>query len=120
MVTFLRSITTGSGILFGAQTNTVELHGTRALSRKWAGSVLLGYARNANLQNAKPTRPLLGQYAGLTIDRTLSSYAMLFFGFNLQSQNRGGPCLTAGCSAGLTRGQVIGGIDFSFRPIHIR
>lgn len=122
MLTFLRSITAGSGVLLGAQTNTIELSVSRTLSRNWAGSASLGYARNANLENAsgEKSEPLLGGYAGLMIARRLSSGASLFFSYNLQRQNLGGPCLIAGCSPGLRRDQIMGGIDLDLRPIHIR
>jgi hypothetical protein len=118
--TFLRSITAGSGVVIGAQTNMVELLGTRILSRNWSGSAQLGYARNAYLQNVNGeiNKPLLGGFAGLTISRTLSSLASLFFSYNLQDQNPGSPCLN--CVAGLHRYQVIGGIDLRLRPIEIR
>jgi hypothetical protein len=118
----LRSITAGSGVLVGAQTNTIELLGTRTLSRKWTGSAQLGYARNAYLQNVngqKP-KPLLGGFAGLTISRTLSSFASVFFSYNLQDQNPGVRCLVASCIAGLHRYQIIGGLDLRLRPIEIR
>jgi hypothetical protein len=120
--TFLRSITAGSGVLVGAQTNTIELVGTRTLSRKWTASAQLGYARNAYLQNVngQKNKPLLGGFAGLTISRTLSSFASLFFGYNLQDQTRGDTCLVASCIAGLHRYQIIGGMDLRLRPIDIR
>lgn len=120
--TFLRSITAGSGVLVGAQTNTVELLGTRTLSRKWTGSAQLGYARNAYLQsvNGRKTKPLLGGFAGLTVSRTLSSFASVFFSYNLQDQNPGDPCLVASCISGLHRYQIIGGMDLKLSPIKIR
>jgi len=122
MLTFLRSITAGSGVLVGAQTNTIELSEALTLSRNWTGSASLGYARNANLENAngQKSKPLLGGYAGLMIARRLSSGASLFFSYNLQRQNLGGPCLMGGCSAGPRRDQIIGGIDLDLHPIHIR
>jgi hypothetical protein len=117
--TFLRSITAGSGVLLGAQTNTIELVGTRTLSRKWTGSAQFGYARNAYLQKVHGQREkaLLGGFAGLTISRTLGPLASLFLTYNLQQQDAGNACLT--CATSLHHYQIFGGIDLRLRPIEI-
>jgi hypothetical protein len=122
-LSYLRGTTEGSGVLLGAQSHVIEMTANRQFSRRWSGSVDLGYARNSSLQQL--TRGLTaGSFdtwrTGFQLSRPLGRSMSLFFAyfFNRQSGNTA-PCAQVNCGASSARHQFELGFDWQFRPIEI-
>lgn len=80
--------TSGSGLLFGAQTDYFAMSAGWRLTRNWSWSVGPGYARNARLQSTTMGTPFSfnSAYASTGLNRRLGRYADLFFHYSLQQQ----------------------------------
>lgn len=103
-LSYFHAMTAGSGVIFGSNSDRVELRLGRQLTRMWAGSFQTGYAFNKSLQqlNATPFERLFHTWhAGIYLSRTISRQANLYFTYDLTGQSANNP---TGC-VGLTCGQ---------------
>jgi len=113
---YYHTVTAGSGVLLGANTDAVQLGLSRVLWRFWNASTQAGYARN--------TAPagLTGTYgyitAGASMSRRINSQASASFFYNAQHQNTDGGCSANAC--GVMRNTFGVGLQWSFRPIRLQ
>lgn len=122
-LSYLHGITGGSGLLFGAQTDEVDVAADRQLSRMWSGTVGFGYAHNKALQQtAMGSNPLTFQSwnASAGLGRTLGRRMKVVFTYNMQRQATDtGVCITGTCSSVFLRHQLGIGLDWTSRQYTI-
>jgi hypothetical protein len=122
---YLRSVTGGSGVLLGAQTNQVESNWARPLSRVWAGSLSFGYARNTGIQRLSGFQNLNdlrfnSWYASVRVSRPWGRRTRMNFNYQLLYQNTNSSiCIANDCGRITVRHSFGVGFDFNFRPIPI-
>jgi hypothetical protein len=115
-------LTSGSGVLVGAQTDQVTGTAGRDLTRTWQGSISLGYASNRSLAQTTPNTGegrFSNWYGAVRFSRHLRPGTDLFlaYGARLQGTN------TALCAGGPTCGtnsishEISLGFNWGLRPI---
>lgn len=115
---YSHSLTGGSGVLSGAETDLFSGHAGRKLGN-WQTSSGIGYSRNRALQQtAGSTFVSQGWFAGAGLTRQFVRFGSLSIGYNASRQtNLSTVCpLTACVSPGLTQTVSIG-YSWGFRPI---
>lgn len=115
--------TNGSGILFGAETDTLSGTVGVRLSRTWSTSINPGYTRNTRLRQTtvgNASASFDSVYAGFSLQRALGPYMDMSFRYNLQDQRSSvtGP---SGIGSGSTFVRHLFGFGFNWhtRPIEI-
>jgi hypothetical protein len=139
-LTYLRFLTSGSGLFAGAQSDILRLSATRPLSRVWSAFVDIGYSRNTRVQPlseqqlSECSSPQLAQNTCPANDAVVYSYG--FVGGGLQrafGRNFHGYvsyqfnelafdhsfCGTGACSRISNRSVATFGLDWTPRPIRI-
>ncbi|WP_026442105.1 hypothetical protein [Pseudacidobacterium ailaaui] len=111
----IRSLTGGSGVLFGAYTNSVQGGLDYGFWRNWDANMIFGYARNTAIISAQRYD---AQYLGVTATRHAGRNRDIFFSYNLQNQTSSG-CAATTCAVSGIR-HVFGiGFVWSHDPIGI-
>jgi len=115
---YLHSLSGGSGVFAGSNTDQVTLSAARPLSRNLFGAITGGYARNASLQSvfAGTTNQTIGAwFAGAGISRNLgrTMQARLSYDFRQQNSTQGA-CVGTVCSPVLVRHTI--SLTFGWRP----
>jgi len=118
---YYHTVTAGSGVLLGANTNAVQSGLARALWRVWNASTQLAYARNTPLSGSTGTYST-GTYsyinAGASMSRRINSQASGSFSFNAQHQAYGeSGCSANGCA--VMRYSFGVGLQWNFHPIQL-
>jgi hypothetical protein len=132
---FMRNSTGGSGVLFGAKTDVVQLALDRQISRSFNGTLEVGHAFNQSLgrtvqagQSAGSTQSSrTGQRskfetweAGVTLSRRLRENTRLFMNYHLELQSAIIPaCFVSNCGETVLRHLGGIGINWSTRPIKL-
>lgn len=114
-ISYFTGATAGAGVLYGANTSSVQFSFSREFSRNWSGSTTVGYTRNSDLTNS--SRLYQGVFFSGNLHWAFQRSAGIGFNYNYQHQ------LSDNC-VGLACGDVnrnIAGIsfDWSFRPINL-
>jgi hypothetical protein len=114
---YFREITSGSGVILGAETNGLTATISRSLTRNWVGSLNGGYARNTSLT---PTQNSNFGYSfvGVNLGRPLGRHLHFDLNYQHQQQKSPGGCLVATC--GLNMGRNIGSIGLEWHPLGAR
>lgn len=112
----IRTLTAGSGVLFGATTNSVQGSVMRRAGRTGNISGRFGYARNAGIQTAETYDTEL---VGATYTHSLSATVGAFVSYNLQRQTAAG-CLPTGCNATGSQQTFGAGLSWTARPMGVR
>jgi len=114
---YSRSSTNGSGVLFGAVTDTVETTYSRQLSRKWTTSFNGGYARNESI-----TQQIAGTggfrfhtwHVGANAGRDLGRSLRMTMAYTYQNQDQTSCFVLAACSVGNGGGRHVINIGFQW------
>ena len=88
-VSFARTLTNGSGVLFGAESDVVRAELYNSFTRNWSGSLSLGYARNQALSQlpAAAAGIKYQAYVGsASINRQLGKTISMFISYSVQRQ----------------------------------
>jgi len=115
-LTYSHSITSGSGVLLGATTDSLEGTLTRQLFRNWTTSWGAGYARNESLRQLTggPSTSLFKTWrANATIGRSLGRSLQMNASYSFQSQDQALCGGGLGCMPGSQR--HVFGVMFSWR-----
>jgi len=123
-ISYTRYLASGSGVLNGAQSHSVQMTVGRQLSRMWSGSLDAGFARNTALQGTttRTNAAFNTWYGGFNLGRPLGRYTNLNFNYYLQRQTGTDPssCITGGvCSTSLLRHHFGVGVNFHSRPYRL-
>ena len=115
---FARGLTGGSGVLFGATSNTFSGSLHHQFTRFWTGSVNGGYAFNKSLVPVgTATASFNTWFIGANIGRQLGRHASVGFNYGLQKQYNAVVCPVASC--GVTGFQQTFGmtVNWHLRPV---
>ncbi|MBZ5699372.1 MAG: hypothetical protein LAN18_12600 [Acidobacteriia bacterium] len=113
---FARGLTNGSGVLFGALSNTFRGSLHHQFTRFWSGSVNGGYAFNRNLVPVgTATASFNTWFIGANLVRQLGRHAWISFNYGLLKQYNPVVCPVASC--GVTGFQQTGGMTVNW---HLR
>ncbi len=97
-LTFLRGLTSGSGVFAGAESYVATLEAHRQFTRYWTGSVTGGYAINNSLAPARsPTFRFDNWFAGASIGRQLGHHFQISLNYGAQRQNSPASCPVTSC-----------------------
>ena len=113
---FMRGLTNGSGVLYGATSYTVSGSLHHQFTRFWSGSVNGGYAFNRSLAPVgTPTVSFNTWFIGANIGRQLGRHASISFNYGLLKQYNAVVCPVTSC--GGTGFQQTGGMTVNW---HLR
>jgi hypothetical protein len=122
-LSFTHGVTSGSGILTGANTDAINAHWSRPLTRVWSASASFGYAKSRQLV-AVPglTSPSYNAWvpaAGL--ERPWGRNASLSFGYQGQIQGSNvALCSTPNCGTTYTTHQILLSVQWHAAPQVLR
>jgi len=112
---YFRGITSGSGVMPGAGTDTVTLALSRSYHRLGYG-ITSGYARNRSLDT--PLR-VETEFAGFNVSHPVGRTFSLYASYSMQHQKNAAFCSIAVCDQG-TLTHVFGlGVTFNPKPIQV-
>jgi len=99
-VAFVRGLTGGSGVYFGARSNTLNGSLRHQFTRFWSASVNGGHAYNTNLAPAGVATFSFNTWLlGANVERQLGRHAQVGFNYGLVKQNNPAVCPVASCGA---------------------
>jgi hypothetical protein len=121
-LSYYRTITGGSGVFLGAQSDVISVNLARELTRTWSMGMDFGYAHNSSLRElntgGKASATFNSYRAGVSFSRPVGRYASLSLGYNLNYQNQGA-CATTVCNGRVLRHAFSLGFDWQFHPISL-
>jgi hypothetical protein len=115
------SVTGGSGLLTGAQTDLLSGYLNRAFNSDWEGSFWTGYSRNHVLEQTMPsagnTAPR-AWYATAQLKRRFVRYGTLFVAYSASGQSSlSSLCTLSACRVSSLTSTVSLGYNWGLRPI---
>jgi hypothetical protein len=112
------SLTGGSGILPGAESDVFSGHATRGLEN-WQVSVSTGYSMNRALQQTSSNvLTAKGWFAGTEVSRRFTNFGSFFVSYNISRQSGlGAVCSLAACNVNSVTQTVGVGYNWGLRPI---
>jgi hypothetical protein len=117
-----RSVTSGSGIFAGANSDLAELSLGRQILRSWQASFNLGYTRLTQIQEISllvPGNSYQFGFAGVAISRRLGPFRVLAsYQFNDESSDTSFCTVSKNCNLSQRHTALIG-ITWHTRPIHL-
>jgi hypothetical protein len=116
-LTYTRGITGGSGVFYGASSDTFTAAAHRQFSRFWTGTVNGGYAFNRSLVPAGGTTSNFDNwFVGGNVNRQLGRHALLGLNYGVTKQDNPAACPVANC--GITGFQQTFGatVNWHLRP----
>jgi hypothetical protein len=115
---YSHSLSDGSGVLAGAETDMVSGYLSRGFGN-WQGSTNVGYSRNRALQQMSVSAIApQSWFAGAQMSRRFVSFGSLFFSYNVSRQSSlTAVCLLPACGANSLTQTVSLGYNWGFRPI---
>ncbi|MBZ5567610.1 MAG: hypothetical protein LAN64_07130 [Acidobacteriia bacterium] len=113
---WMRSVSAGSGVLPGAQTNSVTFRAGRRIASAWNVLVTGGYAHNTGLGTQQSFET---EYAGVGVNRRFGRYLGMYFNYNLQHQKGSAACTAQGCGIAFQQHVFSIGFNWTSRPIGI-
>ncbi|PYU72798.1 MAG: hypothetical protein DMG49_07195 [Acidobacteria bacterium] len=115
------SISGGSGVFAGANTNQLQFSLGRQLSREWAASLNVGYSRNASVVSPASSQVYNSWYAGGGLSRPFGRNADFTIGYTSQFQaSNQAVCAAGTCSTNFTLQQITLGFRWHTRPFVLR
>jgi hypothetical protein len=111
----IRNLTGGSGVLFGAYTNSVQGGLSYGLLRNWDSNLTFGYSRNTAINS--PLR-YDTQFIGASATRHVGRNRDIFFSYNLQNQTSSG-CAQSTCAVNGVRHVFGVGLSWGHQPVGI-
>ena len=97
-INFVRGLNSGSGVFFGATSDTVSGSAHYQFSRNWVGSINGGSSLNYNLAPAGTTAThFYNWFAGANVSRQLGQHAGINFSYGALEQNNPSGCTLALC-----------------------
>ncbi len=120
---FYRGLTAGSGVLAGAETDSLTGSLSRQLGRAWFGSLTFGYYHNSGLPQPQPgvQNQSFNYFSGsANLSRRLGRYTRLSLFYAYQTQNVSQPSTTGHGSGETVLRNVFGvTLNFTYRPMGI-
>lgn len=118
-ISFARATNSGSGVVYGALTNTVVGSVQKQLSRNWQGALTASYSKSTALaQVVGYDENFAGTYGGGQISRRLGRTLSAYFSYTAVTQNVNNPGVTATAFSGLSQ-VFAAGITYSPGAIHL-
>ena len=111
---YARSVNSGSGVQFGANSDIVTGGFSRPFLRRWLTNTTVSYSRNSGLI-AGGTYSTFSANSG--VQRRLGMYSGVFAGYSFQRQ--AGLLLCSSCGDQTLRHIMTVGFDWGFRPIRL-
>ena len=118
--TYSHSVTGGSGVLAGAETNVVSGSVSGQVTRKVQVLWNAGYSRNDGFAVGSASAAQIYNYwfTGVNLSRTFGRSVDMFMNYEFQYQdNSTNGCVGTACSTGVTRNQVALGMKLHKQPI---
>jgi hypothetical protein len=123
-LSYNHTLTNGSGVLAGADTDQVSVQLSRQMARRWQGNVDFGYARNGIIGNlAAPGRSQIynSWYGTAGINHLVGRTTNFNLGYTVQHQDSNQAfCATTACGTSFLQHQISLGIQWHSRPFVIR
>jgi len=114
------SVTGGSGLLAGAETDLFSGYLNHAFNRDWDATVSTGYSRNHALQQTMPTSGSASPqawYATTRVSRHFVRYGSLFIAYNASGQSSlASICTLPGCRVSSLSSALSIGYNWGLRP----
>lgn len=117
--TYSHGINGGSGVLAGAQSDSVGMTASRQLTRRWAMTAFGGYAHTSQLRvfTLTAVRPTYdSQFGGVTFYRNVGRDRNLTLGYTMTHQNAATPDCVGACQGGQFRHAFEIGFEWRPRP----
>lgn len=114
LLTYVRGVTSGAGVIIGAETNVATVTVSRTLSRYWLGILNAGYAQNQPLVGAGQ---FTDWFAGANLIAPMGRHFRAVLNYSYLQQTNTGVCIVANC--GLTMGRNIGNVRLEWHPLGI-
>jgi hypothetical protein len=115
---YTHSLSGGSGVLAGAETDMFSGHLGRTFG-SWQGGLTAGYSRNHSLRQTSIDSVMpQGWFAGAQMSRQFVSFGSLFVSYNVSRQSGlAAVCSVPGCATNQVTQTVSVGYNWGFRPI---
>jgi hypothetical protein len=115
------SVSGGSGVLAGAETDLLSGFLNHPFKRDWAGSISTGYSRNRALQqttpNANTTAPQ-SWFATAQLSRQFARYGSLYIAYSASGQSSlASICTLPACGGSALNSTISIGYNWGLRPI---
>jgi hypothetical protein len=115
---FVRGLTGGSGVFFGAKSNTFNGSYHHQFTRVWSASVNGGYAFNTSLAPTGASTSSFNTWLlGANLGRQLGRHAQVGFNYGLLKQDNPAVCLVASC--GVTDFQQLFGMTVNWHLLPV-
>jgi hypothetical protein len=116
--TFVRGLSTGSGVFLGATSNAFSGSAHYQLTRHWSGFINGGYALNNSLPTAgASTIRFDNWFVGANLGRQIGTHAQVNFNYGALEQKNPPNCPPAVCG-GVGLQQIVGmSVNWHLRPI---
>jgi hypothetical protein len=115
------SVTGGSGLLTGAQTDLFSGYLNHTFNRDWEGAISAGYSRNHALQQTMPNANGISPqawYATARVSRQFVRYGSLFIVYSASGQSSlASICTLPACRVSTLSSTVSMGYNWGLRPI---
>jgi hypothetical protein len=110
-VSYFHGLSSGGGVLIGAEVDQVTVSGTHQISRLWSANANFGFSRNRALNSADALTLGFGNYdsyfAGGGLTRPIGRYANIAVSYTAYIERANGAvCTGPGCVAGSTSNQT--------------
>jgi hypothetical protein len=121
-VSYSHGVTGGSGILVGANTDSVSLSASHPIGRYSSISGSFGVSENSTLAQASgPASSYTSEYVNVGFNRGLGRQASIFANYSFIHQTtNAGSCVTVACGPAFTRNQIFVGFSWNMRPVALR
>jgi hypothetical protein len=120
-ISYSHSVTGGSGLLTGAQTDLFSGNLNQAFNRDWEMSIFAGYSRNHALRQTMPSASNISPqawYATALVKRHFVRYGSLFFAYSASGQSSlASICTLPACRVNSLTSTVSIGYNWGLRPI---
>jgi hypothetical protein len=118
-INYARATNGGSGVVYGALTNTVAGSLRQQFSRNWQGALTASYSRSTALANiAGYNENFDGTYGGGQVSRRLGRSFSSYFSYTAVTQKQNNPGATQAAYSGLSQVFAVG-ITYSPSALHL-
>lgn len=114
-LSYSRGLTSGSGVVYGAETNVITASMNHAFTRFWSGTVDGGYALNSSLATNASTGRYNYWFGGVNLGRQVGRHLQIDLSYEFQQQTTSNAiCQVASC--GSTGLRQVFGITVQWHP----
>ena len=118
-ISYARATNSGSGVVFGALTDTVVGSVRQQFSRNWQGAITASYSQSSALANIAGTgQNFHGTYGGGQLSRRLGREFSGYVSYTAVTQSENNPGVTQAAFNGLTQIFAVG-VTYSPSAIHL-